>query len=270
MKITVTGASGFLGQNVLTALLRRNVEIFAITRDSNNLATIDKSINIIEQDIYNCDPSLWEKIGSPDVLIHLAWNGLPNYKSLHHFEVELPNQYEFIKNLVDAGLGSLFVAGTCFEYGMQSGALSVEVPPKPSNPYGYAKNALRLQLDFLKDIKPFNLIWARLFYMYGKNQPDTSLYSQFLKAHLRGEGVFNMSGGEQLRDYLPVEEVAKQIADLALTKKNIGLINICSGHPISVRSLVEQWKKEMNSEIKLNLGYYPYSDYEPMNFWGRK
>ena len=47
-------------------------------------------------------------------------------------------------------------------------------------------------------------------------------------------------------------------------------MNICSGAPISIRRLVEEWIKNNNWDIELNLGYYPYPDYEPMSFWGDK
>jgi dTDP-6-deoxy-L-talose 4-dehydrogenase (NAD+) len=249
-------------------LLAEKVEIYAITREARKLVNLDKSINIIELDINDCDDNVFQKIGSPDVLIHLAWDGLPNYKSLHHFEAELPKQYIYLKKLIHSGLETLFVAGTCFEYGMQSGALSADMETRANNPYGYAKDALRKQLEFLKVIKPFNLIWARLFYMYGENQNNTSLYPNLLDAVKRGDKVFNMSGGQQLRDYLPVEEVARQIVNLALLGRDTGPVNICSGKPISVHKQVEKWLHEKNWKIELNLGFYPYPDYEPMEFWG--
>ena len=267
MKIALTGASGFVGRHVLTELMQQDVEIVAITRDSTKLSHFKKSILVLELDIYS-DIDCYKAIGSPDVLIHLAWDGLPNYKSLHHFESELPRQYSFIKGMVESGLKSLFVSGTCFEYGMQSGALSANIPTYPTNPYGYAKDALRKQLEFLKEIEPFNLIWARLFYMYGEGQSSRSLYPQLKQAVLRGDKVFNMSGGEQLRDYAPVETIAEMIVKLALSQRDIGAVNVCFGKPISVRRLVEQWVQENDWEIELNLGYYPYPDYEPMEFWG--
>lgn len=270
MKIAVTGASGFIGRHVLTALLQHEVEAVAVTRDATRLAGLNEGVRIVEMDIAHPTPDCFEQMGCPDVLIHLAWEGLPNYKSLHHFETELPRQYHFLKAMIEAGLPSLQVTGTCFEYGMQSGSLSEDMPTKPNNPYGYAKEALRQQLEFLKSVKPFNLTWARLFYMYGEGQPSTSLYPKLKEAVLRGDNVFNMSGGEQLRDYLPVEEVGRQIVRLAMAQRDIGAINICSGNPISVRRLVEKWLRENNWEIDLNLGYYPYTDYEPMAFWGNR
>ena len=268
MKIAVTGASGFIGRHVLAELNRHQVEAIAVTRDSKHLVDGWMADHVVELDIAEPGNDCFEKLGRPDVLIHLAWEGLPNYKSLHHFETELPRQFRFLKTVIEAGLPSLLVTGTCFEYGMQSGLLSEEMPTKPNNPYGYAKDALRKQLEFLKTVQPFVLTWARLFYLYGEGQPKGSLYPQLKDAALRGDPVFNMSGGEQLRDYLPVSEVARQIVCLAKAQENFGAINICSGKPISVRRLVEQWINDNEWKIGLNLGHYPYADYEPMAFWG--
>jgi dTDP-6-deoxy-L-talose 4-dehydrogenase (NAD+) len=268
MKVAITGASGFIGSQVLRDLLEHGVEIVAVTRDAARLAGLSKCVRIVEMDIARPSSECFDKLGRPDVLIHLAWEGLPNYKSVHHFETELTRQYNFLKLMIEGGLPSLLVTGTCFEYGMQSGALSAEMPTKPNNPYGYAKDALRKQLEFLRLLQPFKLTWGRLFYIYGEGQPGTSLYPMLREAVLRGDKVFNMTGGEQLRDYLSVEIIARQIVRLALVPQEIGTVNICSGKPISVRRLVEQWLHESNWKIGLNLGYYPYPDYEPMAFWG--
>lgn len=270
MKIAVTGASGFIGRYVLAELGQYTGSIVAVTRDASRLRDFADTVSIVEMDIAQPASDCFERMGQPDVLIHLAWDGLPNYNSLHHFETELPKQYQFIKGMIEAGLDSVLVTGTCFEYGMQSGPLSAEKPTKPKNPYGFAKDTLRRQLELLKLKLPFKLTWARLFYMYGEGQPDSSLYPQLRKAVERGDKVFNMSGGEQLRDYLPVNKVARQIVQLALAQRGVGVTNVCSGNPISVRRLVVQWKSENHWDIELNLGHYPYPDYEPMAFWGAK
>ena len=268
MKVAVTGASGFVGRHVLADLLEHGAEIVAVTREVSRLTGLSEAVRIVEIDIAHPSSDYFERMGRPDVLIHLAWDGLPNYKSLHHFETELTRQYHFLKSMIEEGLPSLLVTGTCFEYGMQSGPLAADMLTKPNNPYGYAKDTLRKQLEFLKSVKSFNLTWTRLFYMHGEGQHSTSLYPKLKDAVLRGDKVFNMSGGEQLRDYLPVDDVARQIVKLAMAQRDIGAINICSGNPISVRKLVEQWLNENGWKIELNLGYYPYPDYEPMAFWG--
>lgn len=268
-KVAVTGASGFVGRHVLAELEKRGIDTVATSsRASNRTHTHTGSVRWVAVDIKQPPENCLAALGHPDVLIHLAWAGLPNYKSLHHVEIELPAHYRFIRQLVAGGLESLVTVGTCFEYGFQYGPLAADALTRPSNPYGLAKDTLHRQLQLLKAQHPFSLTWARLFYMYGEGQPESSLLPLLKKAVLGGETVFNMSQGEQLRDYLPVTEVARRLVNLALNPKDRGAINVCSGVPISVRRLVESWIKENDWKIELALGHFPYPDYEPMAFWG--
>jgi nucleoside-diphosphate-sugar epimerase len=266
--IAVTGAGGFIGRHLLEELIQYPVKVVAVDRDIGRLSEWSTKVAVVQMDIARPPSDCFVQLGCPDILIHLAWDGLPNYKSPHHFESELPRQYHFLKTIVEAGLPSLLVTGTCFEYGMQSGALSEDLPTCPNNPYGYAKDALRRQLEFLRQVHPFIFTWTRLFYLYGEGQSKSSLYIQIKQAVLQEQRSFNMSGGEQLRDYLPIGEVARLIAQLAIRKDGAGVVNVCSGKPVSVRRLVEGWIEENGWKIKLNLGHHPYPDYEPMAFWG--
>ncbi|MCX7817499.1 MAG: NAD(P)-dependent oxidoreductase [Syntrophales bacterium] len=269
MKIAVTGASGFLGRYVLRELWARKVDTIAVVR-KNQAAIQSLEIPTICLDVYHPPKEAFNMIGNPDTVIHLAWGGLPNYHSLHHFEQELPAHYIFLRSLVESGLKSLIITGTCLEYGMQSGELNENMPPQPCIPYGFSKDALRRQLEFLKKHVNFNLTWVRLFYTYGEGQSPNSLWPKLKAAVEKGEKVFPMSEGEQLRDYLPVEEVAELLVKLALKQKDFGIVNLCSGKPISVRKLVENWCKKYNWNIELAFGVLPYPDYEPMAFWGNK
>ncbi len=268
MKVAVTGANGFIGRHVLNELDGREVETIAVVRPSSERPFALPAGRVVDIDLHNPPLNAFELIGKPDVLIHLAWFGLPNYRSLHHFDHELPSQYRFLNDLVQSGLSNIVVAGSCFEYGNQFGPLSESIETYPNTPYGFAKNSLREQLQYMKEIYPFQLTWARLFYLFGTGQSEKSLLPQLLQAVLRGDRSFEMSGGEQLRDYLPVEKAASYLVSLALKRQDIGIVNVCSGDPISVRKLVESWVKDNELPITLNLGRYPYPDYEPMAFWG--
>jgi dTDP-6-deoxy-L-talose 4-dehydrogenase (NAD+) len=270
MKVALTGASGFVGRHVLVELERRSVAATVVLRPSSDAWTSLPKHAVARIDLQNPPPNAFDLMGSPDVLIHLAWGGLPNYKSLKHFEQELPAQYSFLKGLIESGLKNLVITGTCFEYGMQSGPLREDMETRPANPYGFAKDSLRRQLAYLKGEQSFTLTWARLFYLYGDGQAKNSLLPQLKGAVERGDKVFNMSGGEQLRDYLPITEVAKCLVSLAMGIRDNGIVNVCSGKPISVRKLVEDWIDENDWSIKLNLGHYHYPDYEPMAFWGER
>lgn len=272
MHILVTGASGFVGQHVVRALLARGHRVTASATRADSLAHFDWA-GQVEVVSYTLPPAgdeqdLYAYFGCPDALVHLAWQGLPNYKASFHLDQNLFPQYLFLKNLLANGLRDMTVTGTCFEYGMQSGCLSEGLPAHPANPYALAKDSLRRFLETLQAELPFRLKWTRLFYMYGPGQSKNSLLPLLERAVAAGEPVFNMSGGEQLRDYLPVETVATYLCRIAEQQQVTGVINCCSGQPISVRRLVEEHIQRLNARIALNLGHYPYPDYEPMAFWG--
>jgi dTDP-6-deoxy-L-talose 4-dehydrogenase (NAD+) len=268
VRVAVSGATGFIGRHVVDELLRRNVEVLAIVRPGSAPDRLAKEANSVALDLSRPADSVYAACGHPDVLMHLAWGGLPHYKSLHHFEDELPLHYRFLKAMIDGGCKNVLATGTCFEYGMQSGALDESMATQPTNPYGFAKDALRCQLEYLKTSSPFHLAWARLFYLYGEGQAASSLYPLLKSAALRGDKRFDLSLGEQLRDYLPVQEVARILVDLALAKCDVGVVNVCSGQPISIRRLVEAWAVQQGWALEFNFGKHPYPDYEPLAFWG--
>jgi nucleoside-diphosphate-sugar epimerase len=268
MKIAVTGATGFVGRHVIAALEYQSLSPIVVLRPSSQVPPELKAHQVVRIDVAAPPAGAYELMGRPDVLIHLAWSGLPNYASLHHFETELPAQYSFLRGLIAEGLPALLVSGTCFEYGMQSGSLDESLDARPANPYGFAKNVLRRELEFLRQTTPFNLTWARLFYLFGPGQAANSLYAQLTRAVNLHEPEFNMSGGEQLRDFLPASVVAANLASLAMRAANVGVVNVCSGQPVSVCKLVEQWIAENDWSIRMNLGHFPYPEHEPMAFWG--
>lgn len=272
MKVLVTGATGFIGNYVINELLKRNdVKVIATAFDGDNAKKKAWYANVtfIEHTIGKDDrQDLFKKFHQPDVVIHLAWGGLANFKSEEHITDVLPANSAFLNNLIQHGLKDLTVVGTCLEYGMQEGELKEDMPSKPHIAYPIAKDNLRKELEALKAKTPFSFKWVRLFYMFGYGQTPKSILPLLDAAIDNGDKEFNMSLGEQERDYLPVEQVSENIVIFALQQKIDGIINCCSGRPVTIKKLVTDHLKKKNKEIKLNLGFYPYPDYEPMRFWG--
>lgn len=271
-KVLVTGATGFIGNYVVEELLQRNYHV--ITSSANEANARGKSwftktdYRPLDLKFLKEAVNYYDFFGAPDILIHLAWQGLPNYKDNFHLEQNLPAHKAYLENMIRNGLKNVNITGTCFEYGMQEGKLSEDMPSMPQNPYGKAKNELRIFIEGLKKTFLFDYKWIRLFYMFGKGQYAKSLLSQLQQALDKHEEIFNMSGGEQTRDFLPVEKAARYIVDISTQTQLTGIINCCSGIPVTVKQLVQNYLEEKNRTIKLNLGYYPYPDYEPMHFWG--
>ena len=266
-KVIVSGATGFIGQHLIPILLKDGYEVLAISRNQKRAEFLPwfKDVKFISYDFHS-DQQI-TKVEGFRGLIHLAWQDLPNYDSSIHVKKNLPCSYRFIDSLIDKGVNQVLIAGTCFEYGLKSGAISSSSTTEPTTQYAIAKDTLRKKLTLLSFKKDFNLQWARIFYMFGKGQNSNSIISQLDFAIKNNQKVFLMSGGEQLRDYLPVEKASEKLSNL-YKSGNKGIFNICSGKPISIRNLVESYIEKKNSNIVPKYGYYPYSVYEPMQFWG--
>jgi nucleoside-diphosphate-sugar epimerase len=269
-RVAVTGVCGFVGRYVVKELLKNNIEVIGIDLSEQRAKEFEwySKITYISFDLNDKCDNYYELFLRPDALIHLAWEGLPNYSELFHIEKNLFNSYLFIKNLIEHGLLDITVTGTCLEYGLSNGCLNENSDTRPVNAYGIAKDCLRKFIEELSRHYQFSFKWARLFFTYGDGQSKNSLLELLKQALVEKAESFNMSGGEQLRDYLHIEKVAEYIVKIALQKKIYGIINCCSGNPVSVRTVVENYLKESNKTIRLNLGYYPYPTYEPMAFWG--
>ena|SRR5258708_3623216 len=106
--------------------------------------------------------------------------------------------------------------------------------------------------------------------MYRKGQGKKPIYSLLTDAIRREDVYFDMSGGEQLRDYLHVDQIAEYLTRLLCKQIDAGIANICSGAPRSMRGIVETWVAENDWQINLRLGRHPYPDYEPFAFWGKR
>jgi nucleoside-diphosphate-sugar epimerase len=259
-KIYITGATGFVGKNLMLRLIASNYDVTALVRDDSKLIGI-KHLNF---DIN--DSATWNFEPEPNVtLIHCAWENVRDLESISHIK-NYQKHYSFIESMVNKGVVNIMIMGSVSEYGLQYGPISAHDETRPNTPYAFAKDCLHKSLRYLQKEKEFNLIWARLFYLFGNGQNAKSIIPLLDKAIDNNEEFFNMSFGEQLLDYLPIEEATKKIIDL-MAKGN-GVFNVCSGKPISIRRLVEQRMIEKGKHINLNLGFHKYRDQDAFAIWG--
>jgi dTDP-6-deoxy-L-talose 4-dehydrogenase (NAD+) len=267
VRVLVTGASGFIGGHVIRALQQiQGIEVMATGRSEERLRQLDVPFAAV--DLHDSPTGLHTKFLEPEVLIHLAWPDLSSYHDPVHIEQHLWDSYRFVVDMAEAGVKRISCIGSCYEYGLQEGCLAEDQPTAPVTAYGVAKDSLRRMLEYRLASMSTDLRWLRPFYTHGQGQQSRALLPQLDRAIDADQATFPMSGGEQVRDYLEVSELAQAIAKTTLQSEVSGIINICSGQPTSVRSLVEEHIKARGSSIRPEFGHFPYPSHAPMEFWG--
>ena len=267
MKIAITGATGFIGQHVRNVLAKTDNDVVLVVRHVERVGDKSAREEIVAADLSQARTDWFELFGRPDVVLHLAWGGLPNYMDYYHVDVELPTQLRFLTALINSGLKKLVVTGTCYEYGLSSGALSEDQETNPNTPYGIAKDRLRKELFKLRSTQHFDITWARIFYPYGEGQSESSIYSQLTRAISDNEKEFAIGSGTQMLDFIQVTTVAKALLAFVTEIKGIGLINVGSGDPQTVIEFVERLISRFESNIVPKVGVINDREYESISFW---
>jgi dTDP-6-deoxy-L-talose 4-dehydrogenase (NAD+) len=165
------------------------------------------------------------------------------------------------KGAIRAGIRRFIGIGTCFEYDLNFGNLSINTPLKPTTPYAAAKAELYKLLSQLLSSQSIEFSWCRLFYLYGEGEDERRLVSYIHKQLSKCEKV-ELSSGKQIRDFLDVAEVGRIIVDVSMGSQH-GPINICSGIPITVRQLAEKIADEYGRRDLLNFGARPDNLVDP-------
>lgn len=158
--------------------------------------------------------------------------------------------------------------GTMHEIGYWEGSIDENTPCNPASLYGIAKNSLRQALIQLAHQKDFDLYWLRAFYILGDDLHNHSLFSKILKMDKEGVKTFPFTTGKNLYDFISVKELASQIA-MSITQNEItGIINVCSGKPVSLSDKVNEFIKEHNLTIRPQYGAFPDRSYDSPGIWG--
>lgn len=253
-KIVVTGATGFVGRQIVKALINDNQKVAVVAR-AQNKEQIPSGISIIEtEDLFAESETRLAKIfQGVDTLIHAAWYAEPGKYLTSPLNVDcLMGTVRLAQVFAEVG-GRRFVGlGTCFEYDLSQGILSINTPLNPKTLYAACKVSAFQVLNQLLPFKDVEFLWCRLFYLYGEGEDSRRLVPYLKKCLASGE-VAELTSGNQIRDFLDVQDAGKMIADAALCSVQ-GPLNICSGVPITVRQLAEQVADEFGRRDLLRFG----------------
>jgi len=266
MKVFVTGATGFIGESLVTKLLERNHEVYALCRSvTDRKLSLPKEVNIVYGDISESH-LLKKAIGliKPEVVIHLVASSSVHYGHSHpeeNFETTILGTVNLQKACENKGFLEKFVfAGTSEEYGNQDKfPISEDAPLRPNQPYAIAKVAADSYLKYCRDSQAFPSITLRPSNTYGRAKNFTFVTERIISQMLTQKEVF-LGNPEPIRDFLYLDDHVDGYVRTVETPyhvfedSNVKALNLCTGIGTSILELAEMIKAIVgfNGEVYWN------------------
>tara|TARA_B100001964_G_C14239734_1_gene604342 strand:+ start:861 stop:2987 length:2127 start_codon:yes stop_codon:yes gene_type:complete len=257
LKILVTGGTGFIGKNLLKRLYLTDHKILVCSRNFKK-----KKLNI-EFVKYNVGDLLKKKIKifKPEVIIHLAWEGIPNF-SKKTCQINLQKNISFFNQILKLkSIKKIISSGSCAEYGDKKNNCLESFICKPNS---YFSDAKIKTLDHLKKLSNKNnieYVWLRLFFVYGPLQRNNSLIPSIINNYLQNKKI-KIKNPLARNDYIFVGDVIDAILKSLKRKKINGIINIGSGKLTSTHQVLRFIEKDLNIS---NLASYKLNKIEKKN-----
>lgn len=271
MTIALTGATGFVGRQILRQLLEGGHSVRVVVRERAKLGEVAaaKNLEIVTcGDIFDQPTELTVSLlQGCETLVHAAWYAEPG-KYLHSTEnIQcLKGTLDLFQAFTDSG-GRRFVGiGSCAEYDLISGPVSPNSPLSPQSLYAACKVAAFQVLMQLASKQNTSFAWCRIFHLYGEGENDRRIVA-YLHKQLSAKKEALLSSGNQIRDFLNVKDAANLICIAALSEHE-GPVNICSGKGITVRELAEGIADQYGARNLLKFGSIPDNLLEPKQIIG--
>lgn len=176
----------------------------------------------------------------PNALMHLAWEGLPNYESEDHY-TNVEWQAALIKEADRRGIKNITIAGTCLE--------TVEHPPH----YAKAKQNL---CKWVMAMNP-KIKWVRLPWLYGTGQRSECLLPSLQRAVKRGDKQFHVAPTKKV--FADVANAAEMLCRVMHDTTMSGIIDWLPSSPVSVADFCRSHL--FGHEMEL-IEDYPLKEYE--------
>ncbi len=254
-RVLVTGGTGFIGRNVVNELIKRGYEVHSLVYPP--LAPEQDGLVQYEMNLLNKEAvEEFFKTHSFENLIHLAWY-VGSKCHVHDLNLDWTiATLNILKFFKDSGGKKFLGAGTISEYEYKYGyLLEDDTPTDPQTLYGNSKNAVFNVAKVYCKQNGIDFKWPRIFNLYGPAEKPQRLMPSVINSCLKGEDV-RVSDCLKFQDYLHVEDTARGIVDVFESEVQ-GAVNICSGKPVQLRTIVEKIAELTNFKGNILWGTIP-------------
>lgn len=244
-RVLLTGATGLIGRATIPALTEAGHEVVTLGRNPTSDITCDL-----------LDPGATTtalQAARASHLVHLAWHDGPRDRWTSAANLDwMAATLHLVREFARTGGQRAVCAGSCAEYDWSMPDLTEATPLRPRTLYGAAKAGTGLALCAGQGSLGLSLAWARIFFVYGPNEPPGRLFGDLISNLKAGQPV-DCTDGLQERDFLHVEDLAHAL--LKLLETNVtGAVNVASGTAIPVRDLISEVAKQMHHPDLIRLG----------------
>ncbi len=270
-KILVTGATGFIGANLIRRLVQtnNNLHLFIRPKSSNiwRIKNFIDKLNIHEVDIQD-KRSVKRAVSKvkPKVIFHLATFGA--YPTEKDFETIFNTNLVATVNLIDAcsavGFDSFINTGSSSEYGICDTPMAENTVLSPVTDYGSTKAATTIILDQMARSRTLNIATIRPFSVYGPYEAKGRLIPTLISSAISGKAV-SLASKKSVRDYVYVEDLVDAYL-LAADKKASGVFNIGSGKEYTTLQVFDLVKKIAGGKLRANWGSQEERRFEPKHW----
>ena len=260
MRVTLTGASGFVGRQAAAALLAAGVDLTAIGRADPGLGCRFFAADLLDADAMRAAVTATR----PQIVLHLAWcvehgRFWTDPANAHWAEATLA----FALACADAGAHRFVGVGTGYEYDwpVDGDCDEARTPLAAHTPYDAAKSACRSAQEALAGERDLAFAWARLFFLYGPGEDPRRLVSSLARSLAGGEQAA-CSRGLAIRDFMDVRDAGAALAALALSPAE-GAVNVASGRAVTVAEIAQTLGRLSGRPDLIRLGALPDREGEP-------
>lgn len=267
-RLLLTGATGFIGRQILAQLDFNEWEVIATCRHAKDQLNAP-SLTWIETNLLdsNQHQTLFSQARATHWL-HLAW--YTEHGKFWNSEANLTwttATLQMISAFRKAHGQHLVIAGTCAEYDWNFGyCREDETPLRPISLYGCAKDSLRRLAEAYCRAADLEFAWGRIFSPFGPGEDSRRFVPAVIGAMLSGTPV-QCSHGNQFRDYLHVCDVASGLISL-LSEHATGACNIASGTPVQLREIVFKLALLCESKSEPDFGAVIVAENDPLVLFG--